>query len=277
MLMHEYLGQRQKNAQVGVEIEMEGYDLPDHVVYWRVDDDGSLKSEENAEYVMDPPINIARLDEVFDSLEKALDDCGSEVNDTYRAGVHVHVNVQDLTPVQFVNLVCIFFILEELFIDYCAPSRKGNHFCLRARDAEYMITLLRDAFETGNLKMLNTDDIRYSAMNVRSVFKHGTVEFRSHESTRDFEKIKTWVRMLYKLHGAAQLYNNPKEIMADVSMGGYAGFVTKIMGEYAPWMLSQPNAQKKIREGILHAQDLAFARDWRKVNLNIFSKQQNIF
>jgi hypothetical protein len=261
-------------GDIGVEVEIEGSDLPGSTPMWKKEHDGSLRGEENGEWVLRRPVSIENLSGAFQELSKAFEN--SEIEDTYRAGVHVHINVQDLSTVQLINFVCVFLILEELFVDFCAPSRRGNHFCLRTKDAEYMKQLLWRACEENNLKLLYTDDIRYGAMNLKSLFQYGSVEFRSLESTKDFSKIETWCRMLYKIREAALKYKDPREIMYSVSLEGYGVFVESLMGEWATTLLKTDSWQKKVRHGILNAQDIAFSRKWDEVNLNIFSKN-NVF
>jgi hypothetical protein len=262
-----------KEGHIGVEIEVEGANLPRGTNHWRKDNDPSLRGNENAEYVLKNPVKVQDLNAVFKELQDAFDKNNSVIDSTYRAGVHTHINVQDLTITQLFNLITLFLIMEDCFVDFCEPSRRGNHFCLRAKDAGYFTHTLWQACKEGNLKKLDTEDIRYSAMNVTSVFRYGSLEFRSLESTKDFGKIKQWCLMLYQLKLAALQFKSPIDIMDSVSAGGYENFAKFIMGEWFPIINAQSGWQKKVREGILNAQDLAYSRKWVNVNLNIFKKE----
>jgi hypothetical protein len=261
------------DVDVGVEIELEGHNFhPYPPANWRKERDPSLRGEESAEYVLRKPVNINDLKLVLKQLQDHFDKTGAVLDPSYRAGVHVHVNVQDLTITQLFNFIVLFLIMEEVFIDFCDKSRKGNHFCLRATDAEYLVYTLRNCCRNGALHLLDTEDIRYSAMNVTSLFKYGSVEFRSLESTKDFDKINTWANMLCQLRKVALTFKTPIQIMESISGNGFENFAAHIMGEWFPIISGQKDVQKKIRRGVLNAQDLAYSRKWGLVNLNIFKK-----
>lgn len=271
--LNQILNLRPVKGDVGVEIEVEGRNLPDSTPLWRRDRDGSLKGEyDNYEYVMRVPSPIEELKNAFQELKTAFEIRRAKVDNTYRAGVHVHVNVQDFTITQLMNYVTLFLIMEECLVDFCEPSRRGNHFCLRAKDAGYFTHLLWKTCEEGDLRMLDNEDIRYSAMNLNSLFKYGSVEFRALESTQDFDKIETWSNMLFRLKVAATKFENPIKIMEAISGEGFEGFVREIMGEWFPIIKGQDGWQRKVREGVLNSQDLAYSRKWNTINLNIFKK-----
>jgi hypothetical protein len=264
---------RAVQGDVGVEIEVEGCDLPNEVNHWKAVGDGSLKGEENVEYVLYRPVPIDDLRGRLDILKKAFEDNNSEFDETYRAGVHVHVNVQELNVRQLFTFVTTYLVVEELLLTFCAKHRVGNHFCLRASEAGYLPQLIWKAIEQQDLGILYTDDIRYSSINLKPLAKYGSVEFRALESTYNFDKIDTWAKILYQLRQASLEFECPRKIMEEVSVGGYEGFVRKVFGKYADQFLDKPHWDKMVRKGILVAQDIAYSRDWGKLNLNIFSKQ----
>jgi hypothetical protein len=267
----EILHLNEVEGDVGVEIEVEGYSLPEGPIpYWRVDTDGSLKAEEAYEYVLKKPVKIEDLKGRLAILKEAFEDEDAEFDEGYRAGVHVHVNVQNLTVKELFNYIVTSLVVEELLLTFCAKHRIGNHFCLRASEAEYMSQLLWKCAEDKNLMHLRTDDIRYSATNLKPVVEYGSIEFRAHESTYDFDKINTWAEILVHIREASLGFDCPKKIMEEVSIGGYEGFVKKVFGPHADFFLKQPNWSGKIRKGILVAQDIAYSREWGKVSLNIF-------
>lgn len=259
-------------GDLGIEIEVEGVGLPRGTAHWRREADGSLRGEDNGEYVLSSPCLFKDLDKRFEELQKAFDKVGAIIHDTYRAGVHVHVNVQDLTTTQLFNMITLFLVMEEPLVGFCAPSRRGNHFCLRSKDAGYLTEVIWDACLQNDLRQLNTEDIRYSAMNLSSLFKYGSIEFRSLESTKDFQHIKKWATILYQLREASKKFNNPVDIMAQVSMGGYERFVQMVMEDHSPIIYQQAGWEGMVKRGIRQAQDIAFSRKWGKLSLDIFAK-----
>lgn len=274
--VREALRLKKTAGDVGVEIEVEGWSLPRATPLWRREDDTSLRGE-SGEYVLDRPVPIGKLDEAFKELEDAFTKSHAEVVPTYRAGVHVHVNVQELTTTQLFNYIVLFLILEETLVEFCDNTRQGNHFCLRAKDAGYLTKTIWDACEKGDMQFLNTENIRYSAMNLSSLFKYGSIEFRSLESTRDFDKIKLWCNILYQLKEAAITYTDPISVITDISLNGNEAFVKHTLKQYSPHITSKSDWMKKLKEGVRNAQDIAFSRIWNKISLDIFAKDEGEF
>src|SRR3990172_9397067 len=113
------LSLRKRTAgDVGVEIEVEGRNLPYTEKYWKREADGSLRGPENAEYVLRKPATLTQLKMALKSL--AIDYRASEakVDESVRAGVHVHVNVQHMNMVEVYNFITLYLILEELLTKY---------------------------------------------------------------------------------------------------------------------------------------------------------------
>ena len=268
-------------GDMGIEIELSGERLPGGVdlahTLWRRDVDGSIKGAvDSGEYVLRSPVKINEVDKVLHDLDNAFINHKTKIVPNITTGTHVHVNVQDLTPAQLISYVCCYLIVEELMVDWCHPSRKGNHFCLRAIDAEYLVRLLIEAIEHDNIRMLETEDIRYSSINLLSLFKYGSVEFRALEGTNDFDKLRTWCNMLYKLKQNSLQFKSPKHVYEKISGEGSDAFLSRLLGEYAH-LLKTVGWQRKIRNGIVISQDIAFARDWDQLNLNVFRPNQKTF
>lgn len=269
---------KQVAGDIGIEIEVEGRNLPAATASWLKTDDGSLKPQfEAAEYVLRKPCAVKAVEKVLKELKDAYKETGTTVDHTYRAGIHAHINVQELTMAEMVNMVLLFIIMEDGFLQFCEDSRIGNHFCLRTSDASYFTHMLWKACEMNDTRYLKTDDLRYSAINLQSLHKYGSIEFRCLESTDDFDKVEKWCKMLYKLREGAVKYPNPREMLMSFSRGGFEKVVDEVMGEYAPIIKTSKNWRKEVREGLWRAQDIAFSRDWSNVNLNIFMKQNEVF
>lgn len=272
----DYLHLKKQAGDIGVEIEVEGVDLPMETALWSRERDGSLRGEDNGEYVLRRPVAYQALPAAFAELQEAFDEAGAIIDHSNRAGVHVHINVQQLTFVQLFNYITLFLIFEEPILELCNRFRRGNHFCLRAKDAGYLPDLLRRAAEEDSVHSLNTEDIRYAAMNVTSIFKYGSVEFRSLESTSDFGRIQAWCDLLYTLKQSALSFKDPEEIMGIISMGGYGRFASEVLGTHAEKILTQPRWEEGVRRGVRTAQDIAFSRKWGVRSLDIFQKNAGL-
>ena len=253
------------DADIGIEIEVEGHNLPQKRNLdgmWRVDTDGSLRGE-SYEYVT-PPIKFDNLGKYLKKLQSAYDACHSEVYESIRTGVHVHLNVQQLTMRQFYNVVTLYFILEDLLVNWCGPSRVGNHFCLRSRDAEFVVFKLVASLK--NFGALDTDVIRYSSLNLYSLFKYGTIEFRAMRGTANLDAIQLWTEVLYSLRNAALKYRDPVDIIMSMSGDGEEALLRNALPDHFHLFTDVPEYRTLIREGARRMQLLAHATDWSKLD-----------
>lgn len=254
------------NGDVGVEIEVEGKNLPDVAKYWRRELDGSLRGEENAEYVLSSPLPIGTLPTALKYLKLAYKKSGAVVDDSVRAGVHVHVNVQGMNIVQLYNFITLYLVLEELLVKFCGPTREGNLFCLRACDAEFLIVALKMAARTKRFRHLVNDDLRYSSMNVKALGTYGSLEFRAMRGTEDFNLIEQWANMLVHLRESAKHFTDPTDIINGFSEGEAPGFLAQVLGPHAETFLGYPGVGQALVRGMRLAQDVAFCVDWQEFN-----------
>lgn len=198
-------------GDIGVEIEVEGKRLPRLDKYWRNEHDGSLRGEENMEYVLQKPGTLKEVREALDYLDNAYKKNKSVVDDTVRAGVHIHVNCQELTMCQLYSFFCVYMILEEMLVKFCGEHREGNLFCLRIKDADYTLSCIRRAMLTKDFRQIfHNDDLRYSAMNVKALGDYGSLEFRTMRGTRDLDLIYTWAEILFNLREYAKSFTGLK-------------------------------------------------------------------
>lgn len=247
-------------GDVGIEIEVEGRGLPHLEKFWKNEEDGSLRGE-SREYVLEKPMTLkeARLAlSYLDAQYKAND---TKVADSVRAGVHVHVNVQDLNIIQLYNFMVVYLILEEVLVKWCGPHREGNLFCLRAGDADYLLSQLRDVAQTKQFQNLHSDQLRYASMNVKALGTYGSLEFRAMRGTRDLDLIYRWAEVLVGLREFAKGFDNPNQIIEGFSEGQAEGFLKAALGPHAKEFACEGYVDK-LCAGMRRAQDVAYCVDW---------------
>ena len=254
---------RMVKGDVGVEIEVEGARLPAGAKGWRREQDGSLRGEESAEYVLSKPLTTEGLKVALKELAHQYERNDSRIDDTIRAGVHVHVNVQELNIIQLYNYLTLYFIFEELLTKFCGNTREGNLFCLRACDAEYLIEQLRYAARNRKFGLLVSDELRYAAVNVKALGNYGSLEFRAMRSTKDFNIIQTWAEILVRLREVAKGYFEPTDIINGFSEGEAEGFLTRVFGPYADLFLGYKDYKACLVRGMRIAQEVAFCTNWQ--------------
>lgn len=263
MNMLEVLGVDPQEGEIGIEIELEGRNLPkEDFVSWRAERDGSLRGE-SIELVLKKPCLREKVPARLKSMYHKLEVMGSVVHETNRAGIHVHVNIQDLTEVQLVNFICLYMTYENTLVNFCGANRVGNLFCLRTCDASGYIDLLRDSIQTRRWHRLKTDEVRYASMNLKAVVQYGSLEFRAMRSTIDVDVIQTWVDLLLSLKDRAKAFDNPIEIIEQFSMYGMDVAFEKTFGDLAEKLEFDPG---EMMVGIRNAQLVAYCRpDWDEV------------
>lgn len=239
--IYELLAQKPKKGDVGIEIECEGTHLPMQVAkHWKIENDPSLRGgfpNNCCEYVLSEPILIkdvkTAVKEILDAAEKE----GSKFNFSFRTSVHVHVNVQQLTEEELHAMIYTYLLLEEPLMSYCGKERKANRFCLRIRDAENTLMYVNSLIAKGvNTNVLRDDGmLRYSSINLGSLQKYGSIEFRGMRGTIDIGVIDNWTRALFALKEYAvgktvkdvftfYVNNSPKKFMKEVMPDVYKNF-----------------------------------------------------
>jgi len=119
------------DGEVGIEIEVEGENLSQRLAkYWRVERDGSLRGGEAAEYVLIAPLKREEYKKALDYLAAAMKKRGAKIENSGRAGVHVHLNFQDVAARNVANMVCLYMMYEDALTNFCGDGRTGNLFCL---------------------------------------------------------------------------------------------------------------------------------------------------
>lgn len=267
MNIREVFGLPEVKGAVGVEVEIEGMNLPALIGnghQWHVEHDGSLRGEAY-EYVFRGPVDKVKAFGRLDSLALSFKKHGSDIFDTGRAGVHVHVNVQDMSIKQVGCFITLYYIFENILLDYCGEDRVGNLFCLRTCDAEGAIPLITQAFNNHKLRGLGTDDIRYAALNLNSLPKYGSVEFRPMRSTGDMQLIKNWIDILLTMKEYSLRFNDPRDIVESMSGMSTAVMFLEVFGEHTGLVYDDDS----MYEGVCYAQDFAYGVHWDRPNPDV--------
>lgn len=252
-------------GDVGIEIEVEGERLPHTEKYWKMEADGSLRNDpESMEYVLAKPSTLDQARIALKYLNVMYNKHDTKVYNSVRAGVHVHINVQELNIIELYNFMTVYIILEDLLTKYCGEFREGNLFCLRTGDAEYLLHELVKAAQTKRFNRLVTDDLRYASMNVKALGTYGSLEFRAMRGTRDLDTIYKWAEILLGLREVAKTFSDPNDVVNGFSEAEADIFLDRCLGANADMFRKYSGWEKLIRQGMRRAQDVAFATKWTK-------------
>lgn len=205
--LHELLKKKLLKGDVGIEIECEGEGFKEiDSALWKSEDDGSLRGRypnSRIEYVAKGPIPLDTVKHALTELNETIKGCKPVFS--YRTSVHIHVNVLDLTEVQLSTMIYTYFLLESALFKFCGKTREANRFCLRLQDSDEIGMLVLKYVKGGvnYLNMLREDNIRYSAINLASLAKYGSVEFRGMRGTLDVDTINIWAATLVSIRNFA--------------------------------------------------------------------------
>lgn len=250
---------RVTDREVGIEVEMEGENLPTGtpITGWRQESDGSLRGN-SCEFVLARPVHRDQVKRSLNILHKALKGSGAKLAKTDRCGVHVHVNVQDLEFQQLINFVLLYLAFEEILVKYCGEDREGNLFCLRATDADYILAELLKSKKKSTLSNISNDTFRYASVNLAALAKYGSVEFRSLKTPDDVNSIDDWVSLLLAVKDFSLTFNDSKEIVEGFSRNGEIPFAKKVFGSLFT-KIKCDNFGEMLRNGVRRIQDIAYA------------------
>lgn len=172
---------------------------------WTLNVDNTIKGEDSVE-VISPILNGWWGLEKTRCMIASLESIGCQVNDS--CGFHVHWDASDFTGDNLLSLLKLYTKFEWT-IDGLVDAHRRYNIC------RYAQTLLKEADldwidQLGENKLAvtiasnfqefysldNTDTIpsaRHHKVNICSLLKHGTVEFRQHHGTLCWQEAVDWI------------------------------------------------------------------------------------
>lgn len=142
------------------------------------------------------------------------------------AGVHVHVEANDLTPQQIAIMVYGYDILEPIL--EASYRRERRDFCER-RNAEDVLAAARAARGEG---YQNNSGRRYSTLNTHSMSAHGTLEFRAMGPVYEYDYLVRWAMLCRDLVNSVAAGAQTKDFAKIKSWDDLTVFLAKFGKEY---------------------------------------------
>lgn len=217
MKIFEHYGQEPKPGDVGLEVEVE-YKPGAELNFapggpWKSTEDNSIGH--GLEYITRAPLAVGpmlfgKVKHLTDAIDKSKVEEGS-----VRAGVHVHVNVQQLTALQVWTACLAYWLVENPLVLYCGQHRMYNHFCLRIKQAQAMLGLCYSDLDSKStpFKTFQENSAKYSSLNLATVSRLGTLEVRTMRATLDPNLITEWAEVCHHLiHKSATTFESPEDL-----------------------------------------------------------------
>lgn len=234
------------SGRIGIELEAEGDIGIVASNFWYTENDGSLRNG-GKEYILKNPIDESLVDsalEDFISRSKNFTFAPSP-----RTSCHVHWNIQDYTLREIYTIIGVYWMFEDILVSYCGPTRIGNLFCLRATDAKHIVSSVLESLR-GRLPYIysfSVDTHKYAALNLASIAKIGSIEFRSMRGIYKKKEIKTWVNILEYMIKAAKSINDPVKVYDLFKELTPEQLVEKFFGPYEPIIREVPHWKSMLK------------------------------
>lgn len=256
MKLCEFTGIEPLEGTFGIEVEVEAnrsFDFDNFPASWYYDEDGSLKANHTAEFVLRRPAGIVQARAALSDLQGFL---GNRSVPSVRTGVHIHYNCLDLTQEEIVKIVLVYLTLEPVITKYCGEDRDGNLFCLPMQDCPAMYRSLYTMFRDGTWDKLRRADIKYSALNLKTLLQHGSLEFRAFKTPRNMNDIGEYLHIVERITSYALELESVKEIPYTLSYFGYDLWVREVLGEELYKKMKYEGFDKDVKQCMRSAQML---------------------
>lgn len=190
------------SAAIGKPCEFQGYN---HRVStgWKIVTDGSLQGAGTTAWEFVSPIlkGEAGLNELKTVLE-TLTAFGATVGTD--CGTHVHIGVGQNPNVDMLKrLLKAYQIFEPAIDSIMPPSRRGNNAFYVRTVTTIPVSRIDAVRDWRDLLRLFPHE-RYHKINFWSIPRYGTIEFRQHSGTIEFEKLSNWITFMMRLIASAQ-------------------------------------------------------------------------
>lgn len=259
--MNELMGSPAKTGDVGVELEIEGRNLPTQITGWEVKDEHSLRGANGRvvqageerddtprEYVTSRPVLYKTLLPKLQTLHTALTGPGVVVNLTPRASTHVHLNFGTKTLREVLAFILVFTVCEPVLLRLCGHERNGNSFCLPSYETGDLPAFIERA-----IRGLKRQDLRhhwgrgkYACLNVDPMLNLGSMEVRCFPNAIDPRTINEWVGWLMNMRAMAETGEKDLSSLLDRISNETAWLQTEVFGHAPLNRLCAPAAPAEL-------------------------------
>lgn len=118
--------------------------------------------------------------------------------------MHIHIDANDFDIKQWRNIYKNYAIFETVIDSFMPQSRRddNNQYC-RSLKRQIPINQLFEKIDScrtvAEIASKVTNNSRYYKINAQSFARHGSIEFRQHSGTVEYEKIMNWLIFLHNL------------------------------------------------------------------------------
>ena len=171
--------------QHGVDCTVERYN---HTTrrHWKITTDASAQWE-----LVSPPMSGEDAKRQIKIVCEAF--AAARVKIDKSCGLHIHHDASDFTVETFKKLFAMYVRFEDALDTLMPASRRddSNQYCRGFKyNQQQTLDSLRNCHTVQDL--MSTFSTRYIKLNCQSYQRHGTIEFRHHSGTVEFDRIWNW-------------------------------------------------------------------------------------
>lgn len=203
-----------------------------------------VKTDSSCGYEVASPAIRLDADGHHAALKAVCDALTAKSRVSRQCGMHVHVDVSDLTTDEFQRFLALYLRYEPFLFSLVAESRRNNHYCRPVRAVEWtrnepgfdattwervMRARTPDALRSAMAQVRCVND-RYHALNLTHYWRTGRIEFRLHHGTTSYNKVRGFVMWLLAMVARAKATHLPavrkqvaKPLDANVGYGARSG------------------------------------------------------
>lgn len=236
---------------VGIEVELEKYSDVGNHVYWRAEHDGSLR-EGGVEFVLRQPLTGLDLEKSIKELY--ADVLSKEYATSPRTSTHVHIDARDMSVEHLRAMVFIYTMFERMIYDKVAPEREDSFYCTPLYNSVKHRRIFSKALE----QLEFTACPKYSGLNLKSLVRYGSVEFRMYEGLTNSKDLTKWVKMLMRLKSGTKQYENVPlaDVLKMYSENTAESIIRAVFGDMAEDLLKDGEYNSRLKSSMRSAQDL---------------------
>lgn len=186
----------QKLNEAGITTRNEGYNHATRE-HWKITYDASI-SGHNAFELVSP---ILQGDDGLQQIKtvcRVLKQCHAKINKS--CGLHVHMNARDFQLADWKKLYKNYIKIESTIDSFMPNSRRqsNNTYC-KSMKRNGSNRAIENARNLEQIERAITHRDRYYKLNTQSYWRQGSIEYRQHSGTIEFEKISNWILFVARL------------------------------------------------------------------------------
>lgn len=268
-------------CNTGIEIEAENVHHRDSirrdVKFWTLKDDGSLRNR-GVEFVLTRPLRGADIVHSLEEIEAAIKRYDPEIDMSDRTSLHVHLDVRNYDTQKLLTYIVLNIILEKILFSYAGMDRYYSNFCTPILECKRNSVAIGNIIDSKDFMIhggLNSQG-RYASINVASVTRHGSIEYRMHKGTYKANEIINWLNILYSIKNYANNYKGDVQSLIDKVCKDKINFFQDIFTKYTDLIdLSPREIMEYMLEGAREAQYIANSVNITKLSKDYYSDKED--